>query len=109
MWFPDKKLNIAPAKYKTSAKVIWTNRKAGTEHAATVLESFFKSLNSGYSYLLKLDEPVDGNDRIMANESNIHAAPKPEKKVKEPSEKKPRTRKSKKAAATDSEVKEVEA
>lgn len=89
MWFPDKKLDIAENRYKVNDKVIYVDKEGG-EHTATVLDYTFKSLISGYSYALELDEPHNGVTKYIASEARIAGKVVPEKKVK-------KERKSKKA------------
>lgn len=89
MWFPDKKLDIAENRYKVNDKVIYVDKEGG-EHTATVINVTFKSLFSGYSYAIELDEPYNGVTKYIASESRIAGKVKAENKVK-------KERKSKKA------------
>jgi len=88
MWFPDQKLDIAKNRFKVNDKVIYVDKDGG-EHTATVLDVSFKSLMSGYSYAIELDEPYNGMTKYMTSEARIAGKVKAVKKE----------RKSKKAEA----------
>lgn len=85
MWFPDKKLDIAENRFKVNDKVIYVDKEGG-EHTATVVDFTFKSLISGYSYAIVLDEPYNGYKNYSVSESRIagkvKAAPKTKKSKK---------------------------
>ena len=87
MWFPDKKLDIAENRFKVNEKVIYVDKEGG-EHTATVINFTFKSLFSGYSYAIELDEPYNGVTKYIASESRIVGKVKEEKKVKKESKSK---------------------
>lgn len=70
MWFPDKKLEIAKNRFKVNEKIIFID-KEGVKHDAKVLEVKFKSLNSGYSYAIELEEPVNGVTKYVVSESKL--------------------------------------
>ena len=83
MWFPKQSPKIDPARFKNNTCVIYTDNE-GNEHLATVLESFFASLMTGYKYKIELDEPLNGHKNYVVKETSLSAqAKKTTKKAKE--------------------------
>ena len=87
MWFPKQSPKIDLARFANNTRVIYTDNE-GNEHPATVLESFFASLMTGYKYKIELDEPLNGHKNYVVKEFKLSApAKKTTKKAKdEPAE-----------------------
>ena len=75
MWMPDEPLKIAPANFKKNGKALFID-KSGEKHRCTILDVYFKGLNTGYVYAIELDEPLNGSTKFLAKENKLTYVPR---------------------------------
>ena len=84
MRFPDAKLVMPKQHFEKNDKVIYTDAE-GNAYNGKVIEVIFKSLNSGYKYLVELETEYKGLNKVMVSYNKlslVESANKPKKSRK---------------------------
>ena len=70
MRFPDAKLVMPKQHFEKNDKVIYTDAE-GNAYNGKVIEVIFKSLNSGYKYLVELETEYKGLNKVMVSYNKL--------------------------------------
>ena len=70
MRFPDAKLVMPKQHFEKNDKVIYKDAE-GNAYNGKVIEVIFKSLNSGYKYLVELETEYKGLNKVMVSYNKL--------------------------------------